>query len=340
MEFAQSADEALERVATNDLDVIISDVSMPGKSGLDLLSELRTGGVTQDIPVIMLTGNAEADLKRKALDLEATDLINKPVAMEDLVARLRSALRLKSYQDQLKRQNEILEKKVRERTRQLEISRRDIVLRLAKAGEFRDVETGAHVIRVACCSSILATAAGVDEATNDRIFLTSPLHDIGKIGVPDGILLKPGKLNPDERKFIERHCEIGAAILQEEPKGMDQFLHFRELAFQHVEHEHEEAEPLRNTAVEIALTHHEHWNGAGYPRGLDGDDIPISGRIVAIVDMYDALRSDRPYKTAFDMDATLQIMREASGAHLDPNLFAAFEGVVDQCERIRDEFLD
>ena len=331
--FAGSADEALELVAATVVDTIVSDVTMPGKDGLELLTELKSSPATSAIPVIILTGNAEVDLKRKALDLGATDLLSKPVEREDLIARLRSVLRLKNYQDELRAHNELLEYRVRERTRELESSRRDIIWRLAKAGEFRDKDTGEHVVRVALSSRILAAQLGLSQDVVETVFLTSPLHDIGKIGIPDVILLKRGKLTAEERTQVQRHCEIGASILLELPKGATYFLSNHEVP----DHRPilDAIEPIRKHAATIAMTHHERWDGTGYPNGLRGEEIPVVGRIVAVADLYDALRSSRPYKEAFDITKASLIMEDSVGTHIDPEIYAAFKRVQDELEEIR-----
>lgn len=338
--FAGSADEALELVKHEPIDTIVSDVNMPGKTGFDLLTALKANDETRNIPVIILTGNAENDLKRRGLDLGASDLLNKPVNMEDLTARVRSALRIKAYEDRLREQNAILEQRVRERTAALEHSRQDIIWRLAKAGEFRDQDTGDHVLRVAACSRVLAEAIKLDFHFCCALFITSPLHDIGKIGVPDGILFKPGKLTEDERQFMQRHCEIGAAILLEVPQEgkLDKFGQaFAGGTEPSAAHGGDE---LRLLAAEIALCHHERWDGGGYPRGLKEHEIPISGQIVAIADVYDALRSVRAYKPAFTVDQTVEMMRAARGTHFAPEVFDAFELVIETFETIRREFAE
>lgn len=331
--FAGGADEAIELTRRQRIDTIVTDVSMPRKTGFDLLQELQADESTRDIPVIILTGNAESHLKRRGLDLGATDLLNKPVNLDDLTARVRSALRIKEYGDRLRNQNAILEQKVRERTAALEYSRQDIIWRLAKAGEFRDEDTGAHVLRVADCSCALARALALSPAYREALSITSPLHDIGKIGVPDGILFKPGRLTSDERSIMQRHCEIGAAILLEEPHA-----HFGANggAGDAPDGDTEQQDNgLRQLAAEIAMTHHERWDGEGYPRGLARDEIPISGQIVAIADVYDALRSVRAYKPAFSVAQTLDIMRQARGTHFAPDVYDAFERIVEEFEAIR-----
>jgi len=331
--FAGGADEALELASTKVIDTIVSDVTMPDKDGLELLAELKRSPGTKAIPVIILTGNAEAHLKRKALDLGAADLLNKPVDREDLVARLRSVLRLKRYEDELRAHNELLEYRVRERTRELDSSRRDIIWRLAKAGEFRDEDTGDHVVRVALSSRILAAQIGLEQEVVEAIFLTSPLHDIGKIGIPDVILLKPGSLTAEERGQVQKHCEIGASILLEMPKGAQYFLSNHDAAERRPILD--AIEPIREHAATIAMTHHERWDGNGYPKGLRGEDIPIVGRIVAVADLYDALRSSRPYKEAFDIAKATSIMEDSAGTHIDPRIYEAFKRVQDELEEIR-----
>jgi response regulator RpfG family c-di-GMP phosphodiesterase len=335
-EFVTSVDAALETVAGTRFDTVVSDVNMPGKSGFDLLAAMQQDPRTKNIPIIILTGNAESDLKRRALDLGATDLLNKPVQLEDLLARLRSVLRLKQYQDQLENQNQILEEKVRERTRELEYSRQDIIWRLAKAGEFRDPETGEHVMRVALCSRLLAQAAGLDGALTRQIFLTSPLHDIGKIGVPDEILRKQGSLPPAEMELMRRHCEIGEAILLEHPRGMKTML--ESLLGTAPDGLLPDADIMRVTAAEIAGGHHEKWDGSGYPRKLQGAAIPVPARIVAIADVFDALRSELPYKRPFDAERSVSIIAEAGGTHFDPELVEAFQTLVNQFEEVRAAF--
>jgi len=215
MRFASSVDEALTLMASTPVDAVVTDVMMPGRDGFDLLKTLRQAEETKDIPVVILTGIADTNLKRKALDMGVTDLLAKPVMHEDLVARLRNMLNLKAQQDQLKSLNRSLEGKVRARTRELEHSRLDILWRLGKAAEYRDEQTGYHLIRVASYCKAIARKLRLDAEFTRMLFLSSPLHDVGKIGVPDGILLKPGKLTSEERAVIERHCEIGAKILEE-----------------------------------------------------------------------------------------------------------------------------
>jgi len=338
MHFALSVDEALEKIDGTEFDAIVSDISMPGKDGFALLNALSASDKTRDIPVIILTGNAENDLKRRALDQGATDLLNKPVDPEDLRARIRSVLRLKSYQDLLKNQNAILERRVRERTAELEASRLDIIGRLAKAGEYRDEDTGNHVVRVGFCCRAIAETLGMDDGFVDLISVTSPLHDIGKIGIPDHILLKPGKLTPEERRTMERHCEIGAGILQKEPKGFR--LYGQLLGGDLIDAYPKNENPFLKMASSIAMGHHERWDGKGYPGGLRGEEIPLEARIAAVTDVYDALGSKRPYKPAYPEERVRAIMGGEVGRHFDPEVFAAFQRAMDEIQSIRSQFPD
>lgn len=338
LHFALGAGEALEAAAESDFDVIVSDVSMPGKSGLDLLAELQQNPATARTPVVILTGNAESDLKRRALDLGAADLLNKPVGPEDLRARIRSVLRLKAYQDELQNYNALLEGRVRERTIDLENSRLDIVWRLAKAGEFRDEETGDHVMRVGWSCLAMARKLGMDEQTSERVLLTSPLHDIGKIGIPDSILLKPGALTGEERGAMERHCQIGAAILLEQPKGARFHAQLRDVVPRAGSLSEDNA--FLRMAAEIALNHHEKWDGTGYPEGKAGEAIPLPAQVCSAADVYDALRSKRSYKEAYTVDRSLDIIRGMEGSFFSPGLIEVFMGCVDEFEDIRAQYAE
>lgn len=336
MVFIQDAVGALAEIRTTTFDAIVTDAQMPGMSGFDLLEALRQDQRTQDIPVIVLTGMDDRDLKRRALDLGATDLLAKPVHLEDLSARLNSALRLKAYQDELKALNANLEQRVERRTQDLKWAQRDIIWRLAKAGEFRDEETGEHIVRVGCYCRIIAEKIGMSLDFVEAIFLTSPLHDIGKIGIPDSILLKPGHLTPEERTVMQCHCKIGAKILLEEANGMKPFLEWQNADVP--SGESGLGNKFLETASTIAMHHHERWDGTGYPEGLTGEDIPLEARIASLADVYDALRSDRPYKSAYSHAETMEIMwSEASANCFDPVAYEAFEASQDEFQQIRTE---
>lgn len=338
MYFVTSAAEARDLAANTSLDVIISDITMPKESGLELLQSLKANERTRDIPVVILTGNAETGLKREALELGATDLLNKPIITEDLIARINSVLKMKSFQDRLKNYSATLEQEVEKRTKTLEILHRDIVWRLAKAGELRDEGTGNHVVRVALHSQILAQKMGMQPADVEMLFLTAPLHDVGKIGIPDAILLKPAPLTPQERIIMERHCKIGAEILLEHPRGMKAFLHFHQSEI--ADNQILQSDAIRRMAGSIVMCHHEKWDGTGYPQGLDGEKIPVEGRIVALADVFDALCSKRPYKDRFHHEDARKIIVANSGTHFDPGIVSVFEQTLEEFLHIRKEYAD
>ncbi len=338
LDFAGSADEALDRMRAGDFDAVVSDVNMPGKDGFALLAEMRMAERTQDVPIIILTGRHETDIKRRALDLGAADLLNKPVEPQDLIARLRSVISLKDYQDEIKGQNAILERKVKDRTAELEGSRLDIIWRLGKAAEHRDEETGNHVVRVGCYSRVIAETLGADREFVEMLFVTSPLHDIGKIGIPDAVLLKPDPLDKDEWDVMKRHCVIGAEILREDSKVMNAFLAWR--GARTYGDNGNAQDPILKMASSIALTHHEWWDGTGYPTGLAGEEIPLESRIVALADAYDALCSKRPYKPALSEAEALSVIHDEVGRHFDPAVSAAFEESIKELRAIRTELCD
>lgn len=338
MSFVSNAYTAFDQISNTGFDAIVVDVKMPCMDGFELLAKIRGTEWTKDIPVLILTGSNESHLKRQALDLGATDLLNKPVVKEDLEARINSMLRLKSYQDRITSQNLLLERKVKERTKELEQSRLDIIWRLGKIAEFRDEGVGNHIIRVGYYCQVIAEALGMDSDFVDTLFLTSPLHDIGKIGIPDSVLLKQGKLTSEEYDIMKRHCAIGAEILRQDYKSLGSFPALREM--QSYLMNKTDNNPLLETATTIALTHHERWDGMGYPNGLSGEEIPLQSRIVALVDVFDSLCSVRPYKPAYSESKSLAIVSNEIGKHFDPFVYVAFEKSIDKLRSIRIQFSD
>lgn len=332
---AASVEDAKALLCDRSFDAIVTDLCMPGESGFALLAHVRDDPALSHVPVIVLTGRGEATLKRQALESGAFDLLNKPIGREDLLARLRTALSLKRHQDELLNLNRSLEATVGERTRSLERAKVDILICLAVAGEYRDSETGHHLLRVARFSRTLAEKLGCSKEDAMHIARAAPLHDIGKIGVPDAILRKPGPLLPDERREMERHCEIGHAILRA-PRMLKPL--FDMSCGDAVADDEPTENVLLDLAAEIALMHHERWDGAGYPCGMRGEAIPRSARIVAVADVYDALTSCRPYKPAMEHSAAARIIREESGTHLDPEVVDAFTACETMFESIRREF--
>lgn len=330
--------EALELLEGGSFDAVVSDIKMPRLNGLQLLERIKANDSTRDVPVVMLTGLGDRDLKRKALELGAADLLNKPVEPEDLIARIRSVLRLKAYEDELRTQNVRLEQRVRERTEELYQSRLNVIWRLAKAAEHRDNETGNHVIRVGCMCRALAKGLGMDSDFVETLFIASPLHDIGKIGIPDAILLKQGPLSDAQRHVMMRHCWIGERILKEDAQAAAVLAQFRTIPWSADSVLH--CNPLIEMAARIALTHHEKWDGSGYPQGLVGDSIPVESRITAIVDVFDAVLSRRPYKPPFSEDKAMSIIDANAGSHFDPEVHRAFRDVLPELRRIRSELSD
>jgi putative two-component system response regulator len=316
---SNSVDQGLMEAERIQPDLIVTDMSMPGKSGLDLIRGVRSMPELSATPIIMLTGDADVDLKRKALDLGALDLINKPMKQDDLIARIASALRLRFAELELREMNQRLEEIVTERTADLEFSRYEIVWRLAKAGQLRDGDTGEHLYRVAMISKVIALHVGFSDTEADDLFYASALHDIGKIGIPDSILLKQGKLTDAEREQNEQHCVLGHRILSDD---LD------------VPSARKARNPLLGAAAEIAMAHHERWDGDGYPNGISGTDIPHVARIVAVADVMDALCSVRPYKPAMNPGVALRQIKQSTGSHFDPSVVSALESVFESVEKL------
>lgn len=334
--FAFSTDPAavLDHAARDEIDVLVSDVDMPGMNGFELLTMIRATESGERLPVIFLTGRQETDLKRRALDSEATDLLNKPVEREDLLARLRGALRLKSYQDELRESNLRLEERVRQRTMALEESKREIVWRLAKAGELRDEQTGQHVMRVGWFSHHVGLALGVPPDMARDLLLAAPLHDIGKIGISDAILRKRGPLSESERAEMQRHCVIGAAILRDRSRLLDAAHEQLAASLEGVDN------PILEMAARIARSHHEHWDGRGYPDGIAGEQIPLEARIVAVADVFDAICSPRPYKPAYEVSVAVGMIADASGRQFDPAVVEAFHAALPALREVQARWAD
>ncbi|MDH5484512.1 MAG: response regulator [Gammaproteobacteria bacterium] len=301
-------------------DIILLDLNMPHMDGYDVLDQLHQQVDTDLPPILVLTAQYMQEHRQKAFDKGASDYVTKPFDTSELLSRVSNLLEVHLFHKLIKDQNQMLEQKVEERTRelrkahkQIHDSRLQIVRRLGRAAEYRDNETGLHIIRMSKMASLLARAAGMDEAAADLVLNASPMHDIGKIGIPDNILLKPGKFEADEWEIMKTHAQIGADILS----GDDS--------------------PLLSMAREIALTHHEKWDGSGYPNGLRGEDIPLVGRITALADVFDALTSERPYKKAWTVEDALNLIREQSGKHFDPALVEAFEELLPEIIKIKEE---
>ena len=282
-------------------DLILLDLHMPGMDGFQVLEVLRTsGGSEAYVPILIYSADITIEARKKALSLGASDFLTKPGDAHEILLRVKNFLAVRKLHQQLTLKNEQLEEKVRDRTRELEESHGEIVQRLAMAGERRDDDTGEHTRRVGDISAAIAEAMGLTRQAVQLIRLTARLHDLGKIGVPDAILLKPGRLTPDEYREMQLHCITGAKILSD---GQT---------------------PLLQMAERIARSHHERFDGSGYPDGLAGQDIPIEARIVAVADVFDALTHSRPYKAAWDVPTALAEIQSQSGRQFDPIVVTAF----------------
>lgn len=306
--------QALRWSQQSTADAVIIDYKMPELDGLTLLAELRKQPTYRQVPIVMITASEEDSVRYEALDLGANDFLAKPLDPIETVSRLRNMLALRAYQKRINRKAADLETEVRKRTEEIRGREREIVFRLARAAEYRDQDTGAHLLRIAHYSQLLGSAVGLDNATLELLTLVSPMHDIGKVAIPDHILLKPGKLDAEEWEIMKMHTTIGHDILSGSSAELVQ------------------------VAAQVALTHHEWWNGAGYPNGLKGDDIPLFGRIVSVADCYDALTSERPYKKAWTQEKTVQVMRENSGTQFEPRLLEMFFEDLELLDEIRAQY--
>jgi putative two-component system response regulator len=328
---------ALERIINQQPDLVICDVVM-SVSGLQILQQVASSPDLRNIPMIMITASEDERVRSDALELGAAELLTKPLRATSLLPRVRNALLLRSQFDQMLNHRRELESQIQARTAELMLSRLELIHCLAKLAEFRDNETGHHVVRVGRYAGILARQMGLDRAVCELIELAAPLHDIGKIGIGDDILRKPGKLTPEEFETMQRHVGLGKRVFQ--PLSHSESLQLRAHTRLGEMMIGVGSSPLLRMASEIALTHHERWDGNGYPIGLKGTDIPLSGRIVAVADVFDALSSKRIYKPAFPIDKCFEILQEESGSHFDPSVVNAFMKVRDEIVRIRIDLAD
>lgn len=316
------AASALDMIAEQSPDILLLDIMMPEISGLEILERLRESESGRNIPVVILTAMDDRKTKARALDLGASDFLTKPVDSLELTARVRNTLQIKRSQDALRNHAEELDRLVTQRTAELAQSRLEVIHCLGRAAEFRDNDTGHHVVRVGRYAGLIARKMGLDTELAELIEQAAPLHDAGKIGIPDSILLKPGRLAPEEFELIKKHCEYGRQIV-----GELNHSERRELSA-HTDVGAKIMEvstsPILQMAARIASTHHEKWDGTGYPNGLAGEDIPLEGRITAVADVFDALSSVRPYKKAFPLEKCMQILEEGRGQHFDPVVLDAF----------------
>ncbi|MFK7769240.1 MAG: HD domain-containing phosphohydrolase [Mariniblastus sp.] len=330
--------DALEAIDREKPDVVLLDIMMPHITGLDLLKVRQKTPAFQPIPFIILSANSENQIKREALQLGATDFLSKPVDPSDLILRVQNALTVKRHHDHLANYAVELEKQVRERTHQIEKSREQIIHCLARAAEYRDNETGEHVIRVGKYCAVIAEQLGFGPEYCHEIELAAQLHDVGKIGIPDSVLLNPGKLNNAEFEVMKTHCGLGMQIMEpladSEGERIRRHTDMGGFIMDGVD------SPMLELAATIARTHHEKWDGTGYPFQLKGDAIPIEGRICCVADVYDALCSERPYKPKFPIKKCLEIMISERGTRFDPIVLDAFFERIDDVETIRKAYDD
>ena len=313
---------ALDLIAIHRPDLILLDAMMPVLNGFELAEQLKNNEATKIIPIIMLTALADRTSRMRALQCGVEEFVAKPVDRAELWIRVRNLLRLKEYNDFLSDYSRTLEAQVEERTAQLLESYFDSMFSIMRAAEFRDEETGAHIHRIAFFCRELATDLGMPADFINTIYHASPLHDVGKIGIPDHILLKPGPHTPEEWEIMKTHSALGDSILGH-GKGTS---------------------PFMMMGAEIALNHHERWDGSGYPNGLKGEEIPLSARIMMLSDVYDALRSKRPYKQAFTHEHAYRIITEGDGrtqpGHFDPMILNSFKKLESRFKKIFDEHAD
>ena len=314
--------DALERIQRDQPDLILLDIMMPEISGIDILRELRANESTRYIPVIILTAHAEDEIKHAALELGANDFLSKPIEPLEMLPRVRNLLTLRSHQNCLAKSAQLLEEEVRRRTAALVKSEHHVVQCLARAAEYRDNDTGRHVIRVGKYAALIANKLGLGQDYAKLIEEAAKLHDVGKIGIPDSILLKSGELDPEESRAMRKHCGMGLTVLHQ--INDDDYQAFRGHVQMGANILSDVDSPMLMMASQIALTHHEKWDGSGYPLGLSGEQIPLEGRITAVADVFDALRSTRPYKPAFPLEKCYAILAEGRGSHFDPQVVDAF----------------
>ena len=287
--------------------LILLDIMMPDIDGYEVCRQLKSNIATANIPVIFITAKNEIEDEQAGLRMGAVDYITKPISPPIVLSRIKTHLALYD-------QSRHLESLVQQRTEELTDTRLQIIRRLGRAAEYKDNETGMHVIRMSLFCKFIAQELGMDPEWCELLYNASPMHDIGKIGIPDAVLLKPGKLDADEWEIMKKHSEFGAEIIGKHNT------------------------PLLKMAEEIAIYHHEKWDGSGYPSGLKENDIPLCARIVAIADVFDALTSERPYKKAWTEERALDLLSEESGKHFDPELIPHFFNCLPKIREVQQKF--
>lgn len=308
--------QALAYCQASPIDLVIVDYMMPELDGVEFIRRLRAAPGRSSVPVLMVTANDERDVRYRALEAGANDFLTKPLDSVEFRARLRNMLALRGSQRKLEDRAAWLAEEVLKATEEIRRRERETIVRLSKAAEFRDPETGGHIQRMAHYSWLIAVRLGLPLEQQQLLLEAAPMHDVGKVGIPDHILLKPGRLTSEEFEVMKQHAAKGHQILTGS------------------------SSPLLQMAAEIALTHHEKFDGSGYPNALKGEAIPLVGRIVAVADVFDALTSARPYKPAWEIERAVTFLREQRGAHFDPRCIDVFLDRFDEVLAIRQRFLD
>lgn len=310
------ARKGLQWCSENLPDLIIVDYMMPELNGLEFIARLRKVRGREELPVLMITANDDKEVRYQALERGATDFLNKPVDRMEFAARVRNLLALNTSRRLLADRAALLAEEVTKATATVHAREQELLFRMSRAAEFRDPETGAHIQRMAHVSRLIAAELGLPEEDQQLVLQAAPMHDIGKIGIPDAILLKPGRLTPEEFAIMKGHARLGFELLNGS-----------------------ESQVLQAAAL-IALSHHEKFDGSGYPNALAGTEIPLFGRIVAVADVYDALVSDRPYKRRWPREKATAFLRQGAGTHFDPECVNAFLARQDQVLEIGARFQD
>jgi len=302
---------ALMYAENNPVDLIITEYDLSPQTGLDFVQELRRIPDKAEVPIIMISRVNENTIRNKIFDEEVDDFLKKPADPIQFLARVRSLLKLRYRDLELAERADQMAETVRRATADILLAEEETIFRLTRAAEYRDKETKNHIIRMGHYARLLAARIGRPTAEQELIFLAAPMHDIGKVAIPDSILLKPGKLTPAEWEIMKSHARAGYEILKDSES------------------------PVIKMGAEIALAHHEKWDGSGYPQGLKGKDIPFTGRICALTDVFDALVSTRPYKKAWPLNEVLETLKKGKGQHFDPSLVDDFLQIIPDVQKVR-----
>jgi len=313
---AVNGQEAIEILVNTKIDLILMDLMMPVMDGYEATKIIKNTDKLSNIPLIVISALSDKDAITKALELGANEYVTKPFDIIEFRLRVKNAVKLGSYHTLLEEEVNKKTQEIQEALAQVMQSEKDILSILGRTAEFRDNETSAHTVRVGEMAALIASKLSWKEEDTELIRLAAPMHDVGKVGISDNILLKPGKLDDDEFEVMKTHAQIGYSILSQKTT------------------------PLLQLAAEIAYSHHEKYDGSGYPKGLQGDEIPLSGAIVAVVDVFDALLSKRPYKKPFSLESALQIIKNDSGKHFHPLVVDTFLQHLDEILAIREALKD